>query len=231
MITTYVLLGIIFIVVGFVGGALVTMLWTEKEKRSAIDKKQKDVDHSNNSVYLHQKGEQLELWLEGKPQREARSFNPAQRQVAMKLFNLYKQWLDIEDEPAVVEIKVPSTSNQILPVSQKILPPIILQTVKPADTSAEIALAAAVKQPEAASVPTKPALSMVEQIDKILQEKLVQNSMSDRGIRLEDDLLHGVVVWVGLKKFIGLDDLPDARIKEVIRSAVSEWEQRNTTSK
>jgi hypothetical protein len=38
----------------------------------------------------------------------------------------------------------------------------------------------------------------------------------------------GVIVYVGLTKYMGVDSVPDPEIKAAIRAAISEWENKYT---
>ncbi len=66
-------------------------------------------------------------------------------------------------------------------------------------------------------------LSIVEQIDAILQENIEGTEFTDRGIRLIELPNQVVAVRVGLDQY-PLDAVPDAGINLLIRAAVSEWE-------
>lgn len=68
--------------------------------------------------------------------------------------------------------------------------------------------------------------SMVEQIDAILQEVIESSDKPDRKIRLVEELKEGVIVWVGHEHFIGIDAVPDPIVKDLIRTAVKEWDRR-----
>lgn len=78
----------------------------------------------------------------------------------------------------------------------------------------------------AGTPPVKP-LSMVGQIDEILQAMLKESPMLNRGIKLMEDPRRGVVVWVGLDQYVGIDSVADQEVKKIIRAAVAEWERRN----
>ena len=67
--------------------------------------------------------------------------------------------------------------------------------------------------------------SIVEQIDEILQKKLAASATENRAIRLVESQNKGVVVWVGLQHYNGIDEVPDPEVIALIRSAVAEWEQ------
>ncbi len=75
-------------------------------------------------------------------------------------------------------------------------------------------------------VPPPPAKSIVAQIDEILQELLKGTAQENRGIRLMELPGKGMVVMVGLNQYQGVDEVPDEEIRGLIRSAVSEWENR-----
>jgi hypothetical protein len=68
----------------------------------------------------------------------------------------------------------------------------------------------------------------VGQIDAILQERLAETPLADRGIFLAQSPEGGVNVYVGLTRYNGIDDVPDPDIKAVIRAAISEWENKYT---
>lgn len=76
--------------------------------------------------------------------------------------------------------------------------------------------------------PVAPAGSIVSQIDSILQQRLVGTPLEERGIFLAQSPEGGVMVYVGLTKYMGIDDVPDPEVKAAIRAAISEWENKYT---
>lgn len=76
--------------------------------------------------------------------------------------------------------------------------------------------------------PVAPANSIVGQIDAVLQERLAGTPLEERGIFLAQSPEGGVMVYVGLTRYNGIDDVPDADIKAAIRAAISEWENKYT---
>lgn len=80
-------------------------------------------------------------------------------------------------------------------------------------------------QPEGAR--SKDPKSIAAQVDEILQEKLAQASpVETRAVRLLDAPGNGVVVMIGLDTYEGVEAVPDAGIRELIRLCVQEWEKR-----
>jgi hypothetical protein len=71
-------------------------------------------------------------------------------------------------------------------------------------------------------------LSIVEQIDEILQARLAGSPLAGRGIRLMQSPEGGAIVWVGLQKFAGVDEVTDPEVQAVIRAATAEWEKKYT---
>jgi hypothetical protein len=76
--------------------------------------------------------------------------------------------------------------------------------------------------------PVAPANSIVGQIDSILQARLAGTPLEGRGVFLAQSAEGGVIVYVGLTRYNGLDDVPDPEIKAAIRAAISEWENKYT---
>jgi len=75
--------------------------------------------------------------------------------------------------------------------------------------------------------PTGPQ-NMVVQIDHILHSRLTGTPLEDKGIHLQESIHGGVLVWVGMEKFEAIDDVPDDEIKQAIRAAIAEWENKYT---
>jgi hypothetical protein len=89
----------------------------------------------------------------------------------------------------------------------------------------------AVPTPATASKPVsepvkKQAVSMVEQIDEILQEIIQQSVNPTRRIKLMEERNQGVIVWVDQEHFNGIDAVTDESARELIRAAAKEWERR-----
>lgn len=205
MLTVYLILALIFTIIGFVGGALVTILWVERGKKTSekphLDEKS---EPASSSIFLRLYDEQLELWVDGKPQREPNKLTAVQKSLAKHLFDMYKNWLGIENERQ----NDPDESTAIRQVDS-------------------FQMNQVVHHPESVFVRTPPAVSIVEQINAILQENIVEYGLDGKGIRLEEDSQQGVVIWVGMKKYQGVDEVPDPQVQAIIRSSVAEWEKRN----
>lgn len=69
-------------------------------------------------------------------------------------------------------------------------------------------------------------LSIVQQIDSVLQKKLAGTPLEDAGIRLQESPHGSVEVYVGLQKYDSVDDVTDEKIKTIIRAAIAEWESK-----
>ena len=76
--------------------------------------------------------------------------------------------------------------------------------------------------------PAPAPLSIVAQIDSVLQARLARTPLAEKGIRLQESLDGGVIVWVGIDKYGGIDDVPDEQVKAALRAAIAEWENKYT---
>lgn len=70
------------------------------------------------------------------------------------------------------------------------------------------------------------SLSIVEQVDDILQENLARSPLNEKGIHLKEDPQKGMIIWVGLASYENITDIPDQSIREIIRAAVRKWESK-----
>ena len=75
---------------------------------------------------------------------------------------------------------------------------------------------------------TTSKLTMVEQIDRILQKKLDSSPLKAQGIHLRTALSGGLLIKIGLREYEWIDDIPEQPIQEVIRASIAEWEKNAT---
>jgi len=92
----------------------------------------------------------------------------------------------------------------------------------------------AAAQPQPAAKPAKEdlkkpmsVLSIVEQVDEILQELQKFSKSTLPMVSLLDDGKQGVVVKVGNQTYPGIDAVTDPEAQGMIRQAVTEWERRS----
>jgi hypothetical protein len=153
---------------------------------------------------------------------------------------MLKEWLGWLGFP----VSLPSAPPQVEPVQGAgVKAPIILpnpvgtgqieaSSARPSAPlkTADEAAAAIVGQ-AAAKPAVEKAKSIVEQIDEILQSKLKNSPELKKGVKLVEDPKEGVVVWVGLDHFAGVDAVTDPEVKSLLRAAAAEWEQQHTVGK
>jgi hypothetical protein len=72
-------------------------------------------------------------------------------------------------------------------------------------------------------------LSIAAQVDEILQRRLEESPLKDRGIRLMELPGKGMVVMVGLRQYNSVGEVEQAEIKALIQSCVAEWERQHDT--
>jgi len=67
--------------------------------------------------------------------------------------------------------------------------------------------------------------SIAAQVDEILQKKLEDSPLKDRGIRLMELPERGLVVLVGVEEYEGVEDVPDEEIRMLLKECVKDWEK------
>lgn len=107
------------------------------------------------------------------------------------------------------------------PVTASVNPPAVMPASSQSNSPAN-----AIPNLASPQLPKEQPASIVGQIDLILQEMLEGSPHHSKGVHLYEDPRKGVVVWVGLDHYEGIDNVPDPEIKQLIRSAVAEWERR-----
>lgn len=68
-------------------------------------------------------------------------------------------------------------------------------------------------------------LSVVDEVNDILQHKLHGSPLAGKGIHLMENHNREIRFWVGLESYNDVSEIPDPLIQQLINEAVREWEQ------
>jgi hypothetical protein len=68
-------------------------------------------------------------------------------------------------------------------------------------------------------------LSVVDEVNEILQHKLHGSAMAGKGIHLMENHNKEIRFWVGLESYNDVEEIPDPEIRRLINESVKEWEQ------
>jgi hypothetical protein len=212
------------VVIGGIIGALVTIMFSGREKPQ-----KESVTNSTKEPQIHlaAKGTDAEivhlmrdpstgylvLGIDGKRIADPAMVEDRMRvelqHTAQELFLWLGGRITSTSQSPVQESKPQQSISSSLPI----------QAAKPVPSTPQVAVAPVVD--------TKaPAMTIVEQIDEILQDLLVDSPLSEQRIKLAVDSNHGVVVWVGATSYNGIDMVKDPEVTQVLRKAVAEWERR-----
>jgi len=149
------------------------------------------------------------------------SLSPDQRRRLIEMLSLMRPWLEGRSmTSSSMKTSPPPQSDQPGPAPVSSVP----STPKPAPQPASPRASTIAKEDR----PAAPANSIVTQIDTILQARLAGTPLAERGVFLTQSPEGGVIVYVGLRRYTGVDEVPDAEVKAAIRAAISEWENKYT---
>jgi len=167
----------------------------------------------------------LTLDLDG-TRADTSALSADQRKRLIEMLTLIRPWLEGKPAPAPATPPpppmMPVAPTSTAPVPQTPLQPIIQSPGISPLTAPRTSIIAKDERPSA------PATSIVGQIDFVLQERLAGTPLEERGVFLAQSPEGGVIVYVGLTKYMGVDEVPDAEIKAAIRAAITEWEDKYT---
>jgi hypothetical protein len=234
----------LFVAVGFIGGALVTMWFMDRNAKK--DRKEDDQPSEPEERGPNYPKDAIILWRESKSgdllmgikQRifsDAKMLSPKEKQVLTIFAKKWLQWLGEEyQSPAPV---APETiiSNKTKKETQDRLDRFITTPIP----EREMASQPVQSRYDAENIhnnretevndsekTVKQHLSIAGQINDVLQKMLVNSPLFGRGIQIMDDPREGVVVWIGAEKFLGIGEVTDPEVKAMIEKAVKAWEDQ-----
>lgn len=243
------LLALIFVTVGFVGGALVAMLFASRGEKEPDEEQQTEetlieAEPTDEGTVTTEKPfaraedgiEVLRLLrsrssgkliavLDEKRFKSAKDMGERLQQQTALLTREWLIWLGMPGEerqkstrnkPTVVEASPQATPAKI---EAPQIPPSPVAVVPPPTQEATA------KDQKAKKV-DKALLSIVEQIDEVLQEMLPNSPLAGQIIKLVEDAKEGVIVWIGARRYHGIEAVDDPEAKALLRAAIAEWERR-----
>lgn len=183
--------------------------------------------------------------MNGNTFRLASELNPGQSRRLHFASNVLMKWLAAAPPPPMEELVgttpgepaqtetasideewIPAESAPIEP-KPDYTPPFTIEPepgVKPVSTQFGDVVGGILK-PAAAQTTSTEFKSIAMQIDEILQGMIADTPFEKRGISVNDSPDHGVMVTLDGEKYPGVKDVPDEEVRNLIRSAVVEWEK------
>lgn len=143
-----------------------------------------------------------------------------QRKRLIEMLTLIRPWIEGKPVPAAAQPQTPPP-----PPAPVVPPPVSVTPPQPVISQPSLAKSSTIAKEDR---PSAPATSIVGQIDSVLQERLAGTPLESRGVFLAQSPDGGVMVYVGLTKYMGIDEVPDAEIKAAIRAAITDWENKYT---
>lgn len=152
-----------------------------------------------------------QIEMDGKPLTAP--LTPERKRRLLELVNHFRPWIETTAAPA----PQPSPASSAPPV-----------VVAPEPAVKPISVAFPMTQPKPKTDPATEfkLLSIVKQIDVVLQRRIAGTALEPFDIHLQDAPSGGLEVVIGEKKYDTIDDVPDTNVKSAIRAAIAEWEQK-----
>jgi hypothetical protein len=166
------------------------------------------------------------LELDGTRLEKPNEINPEQRQRAINLVMQMRPGLDGKSVPAAPAVFIPAPPAPSLELPNPPTP--VLMPVADSDSLKINGLrgfSSLVLKADKTKV-EKPPVSIVTMIDEVLQAKLPGTPLKEKSIRLEDGPMGSVLVHVGSQSYNGIDAVPEAEIRDMIRAAIVDWEKK-----
>lgn len=222
------LMGLLFVTIGFISGAAISywLLEREKNKNPVVDippsrEQTIPVEQAYEEVlriYRDKVSEKILLKIDERMIPTRVDLNKSQLILVDQVVHEAMDWIGIQIQPQPIPGIAP-VAAMVAPLSVTPAPEAVKSAPLP---SYELPL----RTMEKGNPKEKPAArSFVEQIDDILQDMLELTPYKDQVITLAEDPKEGVIAWIGNKRFIGIDAIDDPDIQKLIKIAVAKWEK------
>lgn len=152
---------------------------------------------------------------------QATSLTPNQRKRLIEMLNIMRPWLEGKPTSVPTPTNPPPPKPSAVPTQSR---PVSAPNTAPPPRPATQPTPSTPAKDEAEAAPT----SIVGQINTVLHKRIANTALESRGISLMESATGGVNVYIGVKRYEGIDDVPDEEIRAAIRAAITEWENTYT---
>ncbi len=227
------------------GAAVIGIIWYLQSVARGNTSKGKNVTQPDPNLaevarlMRDKETQDLVVGMNDKTFRAASELNPTQLRRLNFASSVLIKWLVATspstlpaDEPTSTTPEEATQENEWLPAESvqeeaqyDHIPPFMtepVEEVKPVSTKLQDMVGGILKP---TPIPTPEFKSIANQINDILQEMIVDTPFDARGITVNDAPDHGVMVTLDGEKYPGVKDVPDEEVRNLIRSAVVEWEK------
>ncbi len=202
------------LVVGFLVAALIFSLRKESSPKQAP---QQLLSDSENKVRVWREGgeQRLVVEMDGVSHRQESDLHPDQKQKLVILVRELQTWIGASTAAAAVVPPQPVKSEPAIEKTGDEQEGTSLNPLK---------IFGDALQPQKKTEADELDLSIVSQIDQILQTKLEGTNLEDHGIRLVEGPDQGMVIEIGLDNYTEIDAVPDTQVRQLIHLSVADWE-------
>ncbi len=137
----------------------------------------------------------------------------------------------VEDQPPIYELNGTYVEKEQLPrdvlniiTVQEEAPP-KTETRTPVSRTVETAPVPPEPEPEEEGEPKVKMLSVIDEVNEILQKKLHGSPLAGKGIHLMENHNKEIRFWVGLNSYNDVEEIPDPDVRQIIDESVREWEK------
>jgi hypothetical protein len=216
--TSILVLILISIAIGFLIGALVYGL---RGKPSQQPGEEENLPAEQGvRLWRDPQTQKLSVVVDGKTYQQAGELMPETRSRLARLARDWQLWLGMP---------LSRLTALAAPSSPEFAEPPVETNNKP-DSTVQPSTGKAPAKPVRGAEKTKPEAapeSIAAQIDEILQTRIENTPLAERGIKLQEIPGQGLVVMVGDEKYTDLTLVPDQNVRGAIAAAVAEWEKKN----
>lgn len=218
--TSILVLILISIAIGFLIGALVYGLRGKPSQQPGEEEEENLPAEQGVRLWRDPQTQKLSVVVDGKTYQQAGELMPETRSRLARLARDWQLWLGMP---------LSRLTALAAPSSPEFAEPPVETNNKPDTTAKPLPGNAPVKPVRGAEKTKTEAApeSIAAQIDEILQTRIENTPLAERGIKLQEIPRQGLVVMVGEEKYTDLTLVPDQEVREAIAAAVAEWEKKN----
>jgi hypothetical protein len=232
--TTSMIIAVVCVIVGFGIGMLIAMAFSNRGSESKNAPAEIESPYDRVATLLRDRGDSSLLTeIDGRVYASAEPLSESQHEALENASREWYAWLRLPPEsdepkpPVRSAARAASNQSKTVPVADLSRTAPDIRTEKPLAGVVPPVVAAAVASNVERSGPALAARSIVEQIDEILQDMVSGTPLVEKSIRLVEERNSGVIVWIGLEHYEGINNVPDIEARTIIQAAVREWEKRS----